>query len=161
MMCLWYDLGQTVTVLEQSGTTETFFQAIFAKCSDIKEDFEVKRFMLGLSSFLVNSDMPDGVKNHYPNIIKALAFLSSKSIELRQKALQAKQRDEMAEVEEEGEKVIVEDEEDINIDIDSEEEDDEWGFGDDENDGGIDTMYDSPLDNIDEVLHFHTQLSNL
>jgi len=22
-------------------------------------------------------------------------------------------------------------------------------------------MYDSPLDNIDEVLHFHTQLSNL
>jgi len=88
--------------------------------------------MLGLSSFLVNSDMPDSIKNHYPNIIKALAFLSTKSIELRQKALLAKQRDEMAEVEEEGERVIVEDEEDINIDIDSEEDDDDWGFGDDE-----------------------------
>lgn len=36
----------------------------------------------------------------------------------------------MAEVEEEGEKVICEDEEDINIDIDSDDEDDEeWGMG--------------------------------
>jgi len=82
-MCLWYDLGQTVTVLEQTGTTETFFQSILLKVSDIKEDFEVKRFVLGLSSFLVNCEMPDSVKNHYSNIIKALAFLCTKSIEIR------------------------------------------------------------------------------
>ena len=29
LMCLWYDLGQTVTVLEQAGAMETFFQFIF------------------------------------------------------------------------------------------------------------------------------------
>ena len=49
----------------------------------MKEDFEVKRFVLGLTAFLVNSDMPDSVKNNYSNIIKALSFLSNKSIELR------------------------------------------------------------------------------
>lgn len=49
----------------------------------MKEDFEVKRFMLGLTSFLVSSDMPDSVKNNYANIIKALAFLSARSIEIR------------------------------------------------------------------------------
>lgn len=49
---------------------------MFAKVSEIKEDFEVKRFMLGLTSFLVNSDMPQSVKNNYTNIMKALAFLS-------------------------------------------------------------------------------------
>jgi len=159
LMCLWYDLGQAVTALEQTGTTDNFFQFILVKVSEIKEDFEVKRFMLGLSSFLVNSEMPDSVKNHYTNIIKALAFLSTKSIEIRQKALEEKQRDEMAEVEEEGEQFIVEDEEDANIDIESEDDDEEWD-GDDE-DEAIDSMYDSPLDKIDEVLHFHSQLSNL
>lgn len=46
--------------------------------------------MLGLTSFLVASEMPDSVRNNYTNIMKALAFLSSKSIEIRQIALQGK-----------------------------------------------------------------------
>jgi len=83
LMCLWYDLGQTVAVLEQQGATTLFFQFIFNKVSELSEDFEVKRFMLGLTSFLTSSEMPDSVKNNYPNIIKALAFLSTKSIEIR------------------------------------------------------------------------------
>lgn len=83
LMNLWYDLGQAVTVLEQQGATVSFFEFVFAKVGDVKEDFEVKRFMLGLTSFLVNSDMPDSVKNNYQNIIKALAFLSARSIEIR------------------------------------------------------------------------------
>lgn len=67
----------------------------------------------------------------------------------------------MAEVEEEGEKVICEDEEDAIIDIDSDDEDDDdWGL-DDEEEGGIDSMYDSPLDNIDEVIHLQNQLASL
>jgi len=60
----------------------------------------------------------------------------------------------MAEVEEEGERLIVEDEEDTNIDISSDDDDEGWGL-DDEDVGGIDSMYDSPLDQIDEVLNFH------
>ena len=31
-----------------------FFGAVFEKISTIREDFEVKRFILGLSSFLVS-----------------------------------------------------------------------------------------------------------
>ena len=50
-------------------------------------DFEVKKLMLGLTSLLVASEMPESVRNNYTNIMKALAWLSSKSIELRQKAL--------------------------------------------------------------------------
>ena len=138
----------------------SFFEFVFAKVGDIKEDFEVKRFMLGLSSFLVNSEMPDSVKNNYSNIIKALAFLSARSIEIRQKEREGRQPEEMADVEEEGEKIICEDEEDSNIvDIDS-EDDEEWELGDDEDDGD-DNKYDSPLDNIDEVMHLHNQLANL
>ena len=161
LMCLWYDLGQTVAVLEQQSATESFFQFIFQKVGDVKEDFEVKRFILGLSSFLVNSEMPESVKNNYGNIIKALAFLSARSIEIRQKEREGKQKEEMAEVEEEGEKLIVEDEEDADIvDLDS-EDDDAWEMGDDEDPDGVDSMYDSPLDNIDEVMHLHCQLQNL
>jgi hypothetical protein len=50
---------------------------------EISEDFEIKRFILGLSSFLVMKDMPELVKNNYGNIMQALVFLSGKSIELR------------------------------------------------------------------------------
>ena len=69
---------------------QTFFQAVFEKVGELKEDFEVKRFMLGLTSFLtvVNGEMPESVKSNYGNIMKALAFLASKSIEIRQKAQQ-------------------------------------------------------------------------
>lgn len=151
-MCLWYDIGQSITFLESNGASDYIFQAIFAKVTEIKEDFEVKRFMLGLTSFLINSDMPDSVKNNYGNIIKALSYLSQRSIEIRQKALQVKQKEDMADVEEEGERIICEDEDDTNIDLDSEEDEDEWGLDDDEV-TGIDSMYDSPLDNIDEVLN--------
>ena len=99
------------------------------------------------------------MSKNYGNIIKALAFLSARSIEIRQKAREGKQREEMADVEEEGEKLIVEDEEDTDIvDLDSDEEDDMWEMGDDEDPDGVDTMYDSPLDNIDEVMHLHMQL---
>ena len=89
LMCFWYDLGQSVGLLESQGQMPTFFQAVFEKVGGLEEDFEVKRFMLGLTSFLtpVNGEMPESVKDNYGNIMKALAFLSSKSIELRQKAL--------------------------------------------------------------------------
>ena len=53
----------------------------------IKADFEVKKLMLGLTSLLVASEMPDSVRSNYGNIMKALAWLSSKSIDIRQKAL--------------------------------------------------------------------------
>ena len=84
MMCLWYDYGITLTKLEETGQTVSFFNAVMEKVLKLKEDFEVKRFSLGLSALLVNSEMPQAVKDNYGNIIKALSYLSRRSIEIRQ-----------------------------------------------------------------------------
>ena len=64
---------------------------------ELKQDFEVKRFILGLSAVIVNSDMPQVVKDNFGNIMKALVFLSGKSIEIR--TTEENQKEEMAEVE--------------------------------------------------------------
>ena len=161
-MCLWYDMGQSVSMLDQQGAMDAFFQSVFSKIQDVKNDFEVKRFVLGFTSLLVNSgEMPDSVKNQYSNIMKALAFLAGRSIEIRQKELEGKQKAEEADVEDHGEAIICEDEEDANIDIDSDEEDDDYDYDEDEDVDGDDNMYDSPLDELDEVLHLQNQLNNL
>ena len=76
MMCLWYDYGVSLTKFEEVSATANIFQVIFEQVPTIKQDFEVKRFILGLSSLIVNSDMPTAVKDNYGNIIKALVFLS-------------------------------------------------------------------------------------
>ena len=105
--------------------------------------------------------MPQVVKDNYGNIIKALIFLSNKSIEIRQS--DQNKKEEMAEVEQEapsGE--IIEDEDDIGVDIESDEDEDDWEIGDDEEDcDGDDQLYISPLDKVDEVLHFHEKLHKL
>ena len=68
----------------------------------------------------------------------------------------------MAEVEQEAPGQIIEDEEDdIGIDIESDEDEDDWELDDDEDVDGDDQLYDSPLDKVDEVIHFHQQLSKL
>lgn len=51
----------------------------------MKQDFEVKKFMLGLSSLLIPVAMPEVVTKNYSNIMKALTYLSSKSVEIRTK----------------------------------------------------------------------------
>lgn len=76
MMCLWYDYGVSLTKFEEINATSSIFQVIFEQVPTIKQDFEVKRFVLGLSSLIVNSDMPQAVKDNYGNLIKALVFLS-------------------------------------------------------------------------------------
>lgn len=54
--------------------------------TELTEDFEVKRFMLGLSGILIPSDMPPAIQNNYGTIIKVLIFLSQKSVELYEKS---------------------------------------------------------------------------
>ena len=65
----------------------------------------------------------------------------------------------MAEVEDDGERAIFEDEDDIAVDIDSDEEDEPWNFDDEDSQG--ENLYDSPLDNVDEVLYFCDKMQNL
>ena len=122
-MCLWYDYGVTLQKLEETQSTTNFFNAIFEKVPDLKQDFEVKRFILGLSSLIVNVDMPQVVKDNYGNIIKALIFLSKKSIDIRQ--TEDNKKEEMAEVQEEAPGEIIDDEDDMGVDIDSDEDEDE------------------------------------
>ena len=97
-MCLWYDFGVTLTKLEETQQTGKLLESVMSKVQTIKQDFEVKRFILGLSSLIVNADMPAAVKDNYSNIIKALIFLSNKSIEIRGAE---KEKPEEAEVEQE------------------------------------------------------------
>ena len=158
-MCFWYDFGLTLQKLESIGKTGEVLSQIINKVEVIKQDFEVKRFVLGLSSLIVNSDMPQAVKDNYCNIIKALIYLSDKSIKIRG---EERQKPEEAEVEHEAPGQIIEDEEDdIGVDIESDEDEDDWGLSDEEDVDGDDQLYDSPLDKIDEVIHFHQQLAKL
>ena len=91
--------------------------------------------------------------------MKALVFLSGKSMEIR--LIDENQKEEMAEVEQEAPGQIIEDEDDIGVDIESDEDEDDWEFGDDEDADGDETLYESPLDKIDEIIHFNQQLLQL
>ena len=73
-----------------------FFTQI--KEDKVKEDFEVKRCILGLSALIVKAEMPPSVTENYGNIINALVYLSSKSIEIRNMEVK---KEPMAEVENE------------------------------------------------------------
>ena len=91
--------------------------------------------------------------------MKALVFLSGKSMEIRLK--DENKKEEMAEVQQEAPGQIIEEEDDIGIEIESDEEEDDWEIGDEEDGEGDETLYDSPLDKVDEILHFHQQLAKL
>jgi hypothetical protein len=135
-------------------------QEVFKIVSELTQDFDVKRFMLGLSSILIPSDMPPTIQNNYATIMKVLIYLSQKSVELFEKSLQAKEKEEMAEVDEE--KGVIYDDEDYqeDVDIESSSEDDEDWDGDDDEYNERD-LYDSPLDNFNEIMFFHEKMANL
>jgi hypothetical protein len=86
-MCLWYDYQTTLSHLVTRGAVEPIFAFLFAQIGQAEEDFEVKRYALGLTALLDpnGANFGPGLTNNYPNIMKALVFLSCKSIEIRQK----------------------------------------------------------------------------
>ena len=85
LMCIWYDFGVTLRQLQERGADIKFFELLFQQIKDdkIKEDFEVKRCILGLSTLIVKAEMPPSVTENYGSIINALVYLSQKSIEIR------------------------------------------------------------------------------
>jgi hypothetical protein len=86
MMCLWYDCGTTLQAMGAANRTDWLMTKIFEVVMDLSEDFEVKRFMLGLSSLLAPIEMPTAVANNYGNVMKALVYLSQKSCEIYEKS---------------------------------------------------------------------------
>ena len=51
----------------------------------VKQDFEIKRFVIGLSSLIQKdpSELPQSVQANQQNIMKALVFLCQRSIVVR------------------------------------------------------------------------------
>lgn len=66
----------------------------------------------------------------------------------------------MADEENDAQGTMCEDEEDFGIDIDSNDEDDNEWDGDEEEDC-VDILYDSPFDNVNEVLYLADSLQKL
>lgn len=82
LSCLKNDMQCTIAKLDSiEGATEFIFSEIFAQVGNdsIKEDFEVKIFMLGLATF-IDPNVPASVQGQLTNIMKALTYLSSRSI---------------------------------------------------------------------------------
>ena len=51
-MALWYNTTQTLISLEQMGMTTNWINLVFSQLDTIKQDFEIKRFIIGLSSLI-------------------------------------------------------------------------------------------------------------
>lgn len=91
--------------------------------------------------------------------MQALCFLSQTSVKISEDLKTKKSKAEMAEVEDDQVVTICEDEEDdLGVDLDSDESEDDWELGDDDEDEQCGTLYDSPLDAIDEVLYLGQHL---
>lgn len=57
-MALWYSTPHTLMSLEQMQCTGNFIELVFSQIESLKLDFEIKRFILGLSS-LVQRDQSE------------------------------------------------------------------------------------------------------
>lgn len=152
LVCLYHDAACTIAKLDScADATEKFFQLAFSQVQDIKEDFEVKKFMLGLSA-LCTPGIPESVQGHIAKVMQCLSYLSQRSIEIRTEGAKVYEKDEENQLDNEA---IVEDEED-HVEIGEESGDsvdDDWsGEGEDdlENDDGV-NLYSSPIDELDEV----------
>ena len=151
-MCLWYSTPYTLQSLEKLGCTDNFLGLVF-QLSDqtVKQDFEIKRFVIGLSSLVQRdpNELPPSVQQQIPNIMKVIVFLTQKSIVVRLKNQEKAEQCEEDNVEGRGE--IYEDEEN-QIELISEDEDDEEDEDYDCNEELDRDLYDSRLDSLDEVI---------
>jgi hypothetical protein len=116
----------------------------------VKQDFEIKRFVIGLSSLVQRdpNELPASVQQQTANIMKVIVFLCQKSIVVRAKNQEKAEQCEEDNVEGRGE--IYEDEENP-IELISDDEDDEEDEDYDCNEDVDRDLYDSKLDSLDEV----------
>lgn len=156
-MSLWYNTPQTLMTLEQMAATNNWVNLVFSQIEQLNKDFEIKRFIIGLSSLIQRdqSELPQSISTVLPNIMKALVYLCQKSIVVREKMLQ-KEKDEECE-DENVEQAIYEDEEN-ECDLVSDEDDDE-DYDCNEDIGS--ELYDSKLDTLDEVIFFRDVFTSL
>lgn len=108
------------------------------------------------------STMPDSVKDNYQNFMKALLFLCQKSIDIREKREQG--QDESNQNKDECEESDCEEmdgqyyHDDIVGDFeDVDESEEEWQLEDEDNEAR--ELYDSNIDNLDEVIVLRDQFN--
>lgn len=150
-MALFYSATHALAALEQMGVTGSFVELLFQQVEGLKNDFEIKRFIIGISTLmkLDQGALPESVRQQLPGLAKAAVFLCQKSIVIREKALQREREEECED--EQVENAIYENEED-ECEIMSDEEDDEDYDCQEDMDGK--ELYDSKLDEMDEVIYF-------
>jgi hypothetical protein len=151
-MCLWYSTPHTLMALDKMNCTENFFGLVFSLTeTTVKQDFEIKRFVIGLSSVVQRdpNELPPQVQQQMGNIMKVIVFLCQKSIVVRVKNQEKAEQCEEDNIEGKGE--IYEDEENP-IELISDDEDDEEDEDYDCNEDVDRDLYDSKLDTLDEVL---------
>lgn len=167
-MCLWYNTGATLVALEQTGHTQNVFSFLehLLQTTGVKQDFEIKRIVLGLSQLVHyagsqagGAGVPPQVAQNMPMVMKALVHLAQKSIVVREKNHEKAEQAEEDNCEGAG---IIEDEEADGIDLISDDEDDEDDEDYDCNEDfeGHD-LYDSKLDAMDEVLFLRDLLISM
>lgn len=76
-MCLWYNPASTLQSLDFSNACVPFVELVFQQQQSLTEDFELKRFVLGLTS-LVKMDVqqvPASLHPYLQNILKSIVYL--------------------------------------------------------------------------------------
>lgn len=85
-MCIYNSTSITMQILDSQNYLGSFLQNLFNLSKDVKEDFEVKRFMLGLTSIIKMAEaIPRSIQSSLPMIMKVLVFLSQKSLAITEK----------------------------------------------------------------------------
>jgi hypothetical protein len=162
-MCLWYNTPLTLQSLEQLGCTSHYLQLLFSLVQgQVKQDFEIQRFVLGLSSLVQRGDpaeLPATVQGELGNVMKALVFLCQRSIVVRLKAQEKAEQAEEDNVEGTGQAIYEDEENELAILSDDEDDEDDEDYDCAED---LDRdLYDSKLDSLDEVLFLRDVLGAL
>lgn len=128
----------------------------------MKQDFEIQRFVLGLSSLVQRGDpaeLPATVQGELGNVMKALVFLCQRSIVVRLKAQEKAEQAEEDNVEGTGQAIYEDEENELAILSDDEDDEDDEDYDCAED---LDRdLYDSKLDSLDEVLFLRDVLGAL
>ena len=165
MMNFWYNQSVTIQSLSSLNQLDQVFNFILNNINEMKNDFEIKRIIIGLSTLTLSSNshqLDNRVQARFQDFMKAILFLCQKSMQCREKK---QKKDEQAVEDKECEKGAIYDEDEdadgeINIDLDEEsEEEDEWQLESDEE--GVSDLYDSNLDKVDDILYVQDMLNTL
>lgn len=159
MMNFWYHQEAMLQSLQQKNMLNYLIDFILHQVDKCHTDFEVKRIILGLTCLTFrpqNDPVTQALSNRYTDFMAAIVFLCSKSVEIKEKQ---QKKDQLSQAElddcEQQEKDIYDEDADEGIPIsqfDDEEYDEEEDWDPDQDEEELANLYDSQLDQIDEVL---------